>query len=424
MTSLDEIRQWDAADPLQHFRNEFYIPKKDGKPVLYFCGNSLGLQPKRTEKFLQHELNQWKTHGVEGHFRGEKPWVSYHELAKPALARLVGAKKEEVVAVGSLTTNLHLLLGSFYQPKGKRVKMMIEAGAFPSDFYAAHSHMKLKGVNPEEHLIELKPAHGGNYLPTNEIISAIEKAGDELALVMLPGVQYYTGQFFNIPEITRAAHQVGAIVGFDLAHAIGNLPMHLHDDEVDFAVWCSYKYLNSGPGGIGGMFVHERHGKNTGLPRLSGWWGHNEKTRFKMANQLDPIPNVDGWQLSNVNILSSAAHLASLEIFDKAGILELREKSLEMTGWLADSLLNDPAFQGELDIFTPHNPAERGCQLSLHFKSIGRAVFDFLVEKGVMADWREPNVIRVAPVPLYNSFEDVWQLVQLLKEAVAYAKGK
>lgn len=412
---IADLKALDAQDPLRHFQDEFHFPQKNGKKVIYFCGNSLGLQPKRTERYLQEELNAWKERGVEGHFTGDKPWVSYHEWAKKPLAHLVGAKPDEVQAVGSLTTNLHLLLASFYQPSGKRVKVIIEHGAFPSDFYAAHSHMKMKGVNPDEHLIELKSSSGADYLPNEEIIDVIRSTGEELALVLLPGVQYYTGQFFDIAKITEAAHEVGAYVGFDLAHAIGNLPMHLHQDQVDFAVWCTYKYLNSGPGGIGGMFVHEQHASDKNFPRLSGWWGHDAKERFEMRNRINPIPNVDGWQLSNANVLSTAAHLASLSLFEEAGIENLRTKSKKMTAWLVDAL--EP-FGDKIEILTPRNPEERGCQLSLFVKvPQGKKVFERLHDEGIIADWREPNVIRIAPTPLYNSYEELGIFIQKLKAA-------
>lgn len=412
---LDQLKAWDQADELSRFREEFHFPQKNGRRAIYLCGNSLGLQPKRTREKLEAELQLWETHGVEGHFTGEKPWVSYHEHAKKSLGRLVGAKENEVQAIGSLTSNLHLLLASFYQPTGNRVKIIIESGAFPSDFYAVHSHMKMKGIDPDKHLIELEAKDGSDYLPNEEVIERIKQEGDQLAMVMMPGVQYYSGQFFNIPSITKAAQDVGAIAGFDLAHAMGNLPMNLHDHEVDFAVWCSYKYLNSGPGGIGGMFVHEKHAQDVSTPKLSGWWGHDAKDRFEMANRINPIPSVDGWQLSNVNILSSAAHLASLEIFDEAGIENLRTKSLKMTGWLAGQL---EQFHEDIEILTPSNPDERGCQLSLFLKRRDKSVFEAISRDGVICDWREPNVIRIAPVPLYNTFEELGEFVNILKKAL------
>jgi len=413
--NFEELAKLDQKDPLRCFRDEFHIPKENGKEVVYLCGNSLGLQPKSVAKYLNKELKAWEKKGVKGHFTGDKPWVSYHELAKSALSNLVGAHQSEVQAVGSLTANLHLLLASFYQPEGRRVKVIIESGAFPSDFYAVHSHMKMKGVDPDEHLIELKSRSKKEYLPNEEIIKAISDCGDELALVLMPGVQYYSGQFFDIKNITNATHKVGAYAGFDLAHTVGNLPLSLHSDDVDFAVWCSYKYLNSGPGGIGGMYVHEKHATNPDFPKLSGWWGHNAKDRFEMANRINPIPTIDGWQLSNANVISSAAHLASLEIFEEAGIEQLRAKSIRMTGWLESELLK---FGDQIEIITPNNSAERGCQLSLFIKTgNGKKVFDYLDHGKVVTDWREPNVIRIAPVPLYNTFQELGMFVEILKKS-------
>jgi len=411
---VDELKALDQSDQLKHFRNQFHIPTQDGKEVIYLCGNSLGLLPKRTETYLLDELKAWEKKGVKGHFTGGKPWVSYHELAKDSLAKLVGAGRHEVQAVGSLTTNLHLLLASFYQPSGKRLKIIIESGAFPSDFYAVHSHMKMKGVSPEEHLIELKASDGKDYLPNEEVIEKIREVGDELALVLMPGVQYYSGQFFDIERITAAAHLSGAFMGVDLAHTIGNLPLDLHNAKVDFAVWCTYKYLNSGPGGIGGMYVHEDHGSDPNFPKLSGWWGHNAKDRFEMANRINPIATIDGWQLSNANVLSSAAHLASLSIFEEAGIYNMRVKSIQMTSWLATELNK----LENVEVLTPNSSDERGCQLSIFIKSRGKEIFDYLDTNGVVADWREPNVIRVAPVPLYNTFQELGAFVRILREAI------
>lgn len=408
----------DQEDGLSSFKSLFHLPEKAGKPVIYLCGNSLGLQPRSAEAFIGEELKNWRERGVEGHFTGERPWVKYHLNSKESLARLVGAKSDEVVAMNNLTSNLHFAMISFYQPVGKRRKILIERGAFPSDFYAVYSQIVNRGFDPKDCLIELAPEDGSDYLSTNEILSKIEEIGDELALVMFPGVQYYTGQFFDIKSISQAAHQVGANAGFDLAHAIGNLPMNLHEDEVDFAVWCSYKYLNSGPGGVGGLFIHENHGKNKDLIRLSGWWGHDATARFKMDNQINPIPSVDGWQMSNVNILSHASHLASLEVFDQAGIKNLRKKSIQLTGLLEEMILSSSVLRDHIAIITPRDQGERGCQLSLYLKNHGKSVFEFIISKGVMLDWREPNVIRVAPVPLYNSFSEIAAFVSILEEAI------
>ena len=402
----------DQQDPLKEFRKEFYIPKRNNTEVIYFCGNSLGLQPKITSSKIDHELKKWAQKGVEGHFN-EDPWVSHHHKGKTAMAHLVGAKTHEVVAMNNLTTNLHLLLASFYQPKGTRKKMIIEKGAFPSDYFAVTSHMKQKGISPEDHLIEISPDENG-YFSTEKICHSILTTGDALALVMLPGIQYYSGQFLDLKSITHAAHKVGAYAGFDLAHAVGNIPMTLHEDQVDFAAWCSYKYLNSGPGNVSGVFIHEKHGNNPDFPRLAGWWGQNETIRFKMENNFDPIPGIDGWMLSNANIISSVAHLASLDIFEKANIHELRKKSILLTGYLEYLLVNNAAIKPHINILTPKNESERGCQLSLYFYDQGRFAFDHLTKNGVVLDWREPNVIRVAPVPLYNTFEEVEKFVTLL----------
>lgn len=406
----------DRQDPLRHFREQFYFPQFNGKSCLYFCGNSLGLQPKSADKLLRQELQKWADSGVEGHFKGERPWVYFHKLGKKALANLLGAKENEVVMMNNLTTNLHLMLGSFYEPKGKRRKVIIEKGAFPSDYFAVSTHMKMKGIDPLENLIQIEIPKNG-YLSNEVIADSIKKAGDELALVLMPGVQYYTGQFFDLKKITNAAHEAGAFCGFDLAHAIGNLPMQLHDWGADFAAWCSYKYLNSGPGNVSGIFVHERHAHNTDLNRMAGWWGQDEAIRFKMEHQFYPIAGADGWMLSNVNILGTAVHLASLEMFEEAGIENLRSKSIKLTRYLEELLEGDSVITENLEILTPKNPLERGAQLSLSFHKNGKRIFEFLNKNGVIADWREPNVIRVAPAPLYNSFQDVHDLVQLISIA-------
>jgi len=416
--AIKHARALDQEDALGKFRNEFHFPQKDGEDCLYLCGNSLGLQPKRTSQFVNEELTHWKEKGVEGHFTGDKPWVSYHKNAKPYLAKIIGAHEHEVVAMNNLTTNLHLALASFYQPKGKRTKILMEKGAFPSDFYAIHSRIQVSGLNPDDHLIELEAADGSNYLSTEEIIATIHEIADELALVMFPGVQYYTGQLFDIKGIANAAHEVGAFAGFDLAHAVGNVPLELHTSNVDFAVWCSYKYLNSGPGGVGGLFIHETNAKNTAIPRLSGWWGHDAEARFKMNNEINPIPTVDGWQLSNINILSHASHLASLELFDEAGMTNLRSKSLKLTAFMESLILESETLQNQIQIITPSNEEERGAQLSLFLLNHGKSVFEYLIHHGVILDWREPNVIRVAPVPLYNTFADAVRFVSLLEKAI------
>lgn len=419
MNLLEKAIRLDKEDNLRKFQDEFHFPKRNGGKSIYFCGNSLGLQPKRTEKYLSEELNNWKENGVEGHFDGAKPWVRYHELAKKSLSKIVGANEHEVIASNNLTTNLHLGMISFYRPEGKRNKILIESGAFPSDFYAAHSQIRVHGLDPEECLVELKAKENSEYLSTQEIVEKINELGDELALVLFPGIQYYTGQFFDIKKITEATHGVGAFAGFDLAHAVGNVPLQLHNDDVDFAVWCTYKYLNSGPGSVGGLYIHEKHGANKEMVRLSGWWGHDAEARFQMDNIINPIPNVDGWQLSNLNILTHAAHLASLSIFDDAGMENLRAKSLKLTGYLEECLHSHDAIKNNVSIITPNNSEERGAQLSLYLVNHGKEIFDELIANGVILDWREPNVIRVAPTPLYNSFDDVYQFTEILARAFA-----
>ncbi len=411
--SRDFALSEDAKDTLAHFKEFFLIPRKSGKDVIYFCGNSLGLQPIITQEYIDIELRKWGDFGVEGHFVGEHPWFSYHITTKSSLSKLLGVHDHEVVSMNNLTTNLHLMLASFYQPKGKRVKILIEAGAFPSDHYAAESHMVQKGIDPKAHLICLKPGNGVLFTK-EEIGEAIKSIGDELALVLWPGVQYYSGQFFDLKFITEKAQEAGAYCGFDLAHAIGNLPMTLHNDGADFATWCSYKYLNSGPGGVSGIFVHEKHGLNPNFPKLTGWWGHDPASRFKMDNSFVPARGVDGWMLSNINVISMAAHRAALQLFDEAGFSELRQKSIRLTGYL-EFLLQSKSTASKLAVITPANPEERGCQLSVSLSGKGKEVFNELIEKGVILDWREPNVIRIAPTPLYNSFEEVWEFYQIFK---------
>lgn len=415
--TLEFAREMDAQDPLAQFRNRFYMPQKDGKDCIYLCGNSLGLQPKSVREKIEQELIDWQNLGVEGHFHGKNPWFSYHHFLSKETANLVGAKESEVVVMNSLSVNLNLLMLSFYTPTATRNKILVEAGAFPSDYYAVEQIIKMKGFDPNECMVECKPKAGQHTLETADILQQIEDLGDSLALVMFGGVNYYTGQYFDLKSITTAGHQVGANVGFDLAHATGNLPMQLHDWNVDFATWCSYKYLNSGPGGTSGVFVHERHGNNPDLPRLAGWWGHDEKTRFLMKKGFIPQEGAAGWQMSNAQIFPMAIHKASLEIFEEAGLNNLRQKSVLLTGFL-EFLIDAANKEKELgfEIITPRNPIERGCQISLLTKANGKELFNQLTEKGVIADWREPNVIRVAPVPLYNSFEDVFTFVALLTQ--------
>lgn len=419
VASLSFARSLDRQDALKSFRSQFHLPKVKGKTAIYLTGNSLGLQPKSTKRFIEQELKDWAELGVEGHLHAKRPWLYYHKFTKKALAQIVGAKPSEVVAMNQLTVNLHLMMVSFYQPTNKRYKLIVEAGAFSSDQYAFESQLKFHKLNPAEALIELKPREGEHTLRTEDIVNTITTHGDSVALVLLGGVQYYTGQFFDIKKITDAAHAVGAYAGFDCAHAVGNVVLDLHKNDVDFAVWCSYKYLNSGAGGIAGAFVHKRHAQNKELPRFAGWWGHQEGERFQMKKGYIPMEGVDGWQVSNFPVLSGAAHLASLEIFQKAGIKNLRKKSIELTNYL-DFLLTqlDPT-EKHFTILTPRKSKDRGCQLSIFMKKDGKKIFDKLTKAGVIADWREPGVIRAAPVPLYNTFEDVFIFSELFKKALS-----
>jgi len=416
-STLAFAKSMDRKDALRTLRSNFLIPKVNGKQNIYLIGNSLGLQPKATKKFINEELTDWANLGGEGHEHSRRPWLYYHKFSKKALASLVGAKPSEVVAMNQLTVNLHLMLVSFFRPTSQRYKILTEAGAFSSDQYAFESQLKFHGLNPEEALIELKPREGEFALRTEDILKAIEDHSNEVALVIFGGVQYYTGQFFDLKKITEAGHRAGAIVGFDLAHAVGNVPVNLHDNDVDFAVWCSYKYLNSGPGGIAGAFVHERHA-NSDRPRFAGWWGHHERERFQMKKGFQPMEGVDGWQLSNVPVFQSAALLASLEIFSQTTINALRKKSLLLTGYLEFLLHQIPDHENHFTIITPSNPNDRGCQLSILMSKNGKKVFKKLTRAGVITDWREPDVIRVAPVPLYNTFEEVFTFVEIFAAAL------
>ncbi len=410
--TLEFAQSMDETDILFPFRERFHFPQHNGKDVHYFCGNSLGLQPKSVSYLMEQELADWAKYGVEGHFDARNPWFSYHQLFSDRLAKIVGAKPAEVVAANTLTVNLHLLMISFYRPQGNRYKIIMEAGAFPSDQYAVETQVRMYGYDPADAIIEIKPAEGKHLIEESDIIKAIEEAGDTLALVMFGGVNYYTGQFFDLEKVTKAAHKVGAYAGYDLAHAVGNIPLKLHDWAVDFACWCSYKYLNSGPGGVGGIYVHEHHYSNPKIFRLGGWWGNDEKTRFKMEKGFIPQNNAGSWQMSNAPVFNMVAHNASLDIFDKAGMAALREKSEQMTGyleWLLKQVNHLP-----FEIITPTGPKQRGCQLSLLFGDRGREVFQKLTENGVVADWREPNVIRIAPVPLYNTYEDCYRFYEIL----------
>lgn len=410
--TLDFARQLDREDPLASFRNEFHLLQKDGKPVIYLCGNSLGLQPKKVREAIDQELKDWAELGVEGHFDGKNPWMYYHHFLTEKAAKVVGAKPSEVVVMNNLTANLHLMMVSFYRPTPQRYKIMMEVSAFPSDQYAMETQARFHGLNPEDAIIELKPREGEYTLRTEDILASIEQHRDSLAIIMMGGVNYYTGQAFDMQAITKAGHNAGAMVGFDCAHAAGNLRLQLHDWGVDFAVWCSYKYLNSGPGGTSGVFVHERHGNNPELVRFAGWWGHDEQERFQMKKGFKPMQGAAGWQLSNAQIFPMAIHNASLELFDAAGMDRLRAKSEMLTGYLAFIL---EAFADKLTVITPATAGDRGCQLSVIVKENGKQLFDYLVEHHILPDWREPDVIRMSPVPMYNSFEDVYRIGEALK---------
>jgi len=420
-SSLAFAKEKDSSDALSVFRNRFYIPEIKGKPVLYFCGNSLGLQPKKVKQYIEQELNDWAVWGVEGHFHARTPWFSYHEFLREPMAKIVGAFPDEVVVMNTLTTNLHLMMISFYRPEKKRYKIICEGGAFPSDQYALASQVTMHGFDPATSIVELFPLPGNTYVETSQVLDAINRHKDELALVMIGGVNYYSGQLFDLPAITSAAHQAGAMAGFDLAHAAGNVMLHLHDWEVDFAVWCSYKYLNGGPGGVAAAFVHRNHTGNPKLVRLAGWWGNDPASRFTMPKEFVPAPSADAWQLSNAPVLPMAALRASLDLFDEAGMEKLTEKSRELTAYMEYVIrqaVESSNCEKEISIITPRDENQRGCQLSVQFRSEGRKVYDLLTDRLVFGDWRSPDVIRFAPVPLYNSFDDVYQCGQILSEVL------
>ncbi|MEJ2595702.1 MAG: kynureninase [bacterium] len=412
--SLEFARRMDQEDKLAPFRKEFFVPPhSDGSSSIYFCGNSLGLQPDSVQSYIQQELDDWKNLGVEGHVHGKNPWLSYHELLTEPMARIVGAKPLEVVFMNTLTTNLHLLMATFYKPTAERYKILIESDAFPSDRYAIASQIKWHGYDPADALVVAHPGSRDVLIDHAEWDEVMEREGDKIALILIGGLNYYTGQFFDLKYIAELGHRYGCMVGFDLAHAAGNVELQLHDSGADFAAWCSYKYLNAGPGSLGAVFIHERHARNSTLPRLAGWWGHNKATRFNMRYDFDPLPGAEGWQLSNPPILSMAAIRASLDIFTRATMPALRQKSLRLTGFL--EFLLDRVSDERIGIITPRNPMERGCQLSIQVKNTNKRLFELLTEKGVVADWREPDVIRVAPAPLYNTYEEVFHFVERMK---------
>ncbi len=415
--SLKYAQQLDANDALNNYRSQFYIPKdENGKEWIYLCGNSLGLQPKSTKQYINQELKDWANFGVEGHFKAKNPWMPYHEFLTESMAKIVGAKPIEIVVMNTLTTNLHLAMVSFYEPISTKNKIIIESDAFPSDRYAVESQIRFHGFDPKDCLLEWKPREGEELLHLEDLQQLIDDNKEEVALLMIGGVNYYTGQFFDLQKIAEMGHRGGAKVGIDLAHGVGNVKPELHNSDVDFAVWCTYKYLNSGPGSLGGIFVHEKHANKKDIKRFTGWWGHNKDTRFNMRHNFDALSGAEGWQLSNPPILSMAAIKASLDIFNKVGMDALREKSIKLTGYL-EELLQELG-KDVIRIITPKNPVERGCQLSIQLKSTDKSLHQKLTEANVITDWREPDVIRVAPTPLYNSFEDVYQFVQILKRLI------
>jgi kynureninase len=418
-TDADFAADMDHADPLAAYRDAFLIPRRpDGQPVIYFCGHSLGLQPRALRPLLEQELDDWARLGVEAHFKGTTPWYSYHEVLRETGARLVGARPGEVVMMNSLTVNLHLMLVTFYRPRPGRHKILIDEPAFPSDLYAVKSQLQLHGLHPADDLLTVRPRTGEDTIRSEDLEALLERQGKEIALVLLSGVNYFTGQSFDLAAVTAAAHRQGCVAGFDLAHAAGNVPLRLHDDGVDFAVWCSYKYLNSGPGAVAGCFVHERHGHDLALPRLAGWWGNDPVTRFQMQRQTEfvPRPGADGWQLSNPPILALVPLRASLGLFDEAGMPRLRAKSERLTGFLLELLDGLPP--GRVEVITPREPARRGCQVSLRVRQRLPGVLQALESAGVVCDFREPDVIRVAPVPLYNTFAEVHTFARVLADAV------
>lgn len=415
-TSLDAARLLDEKDPLKNFRQQFLIPSVDGKQQIYFLGNSLGLQPVRTKTYLQQELDKWQSYGVEAFFMGDQPWLHFHDKLITPLSKIVGAHPHEVVVMNQLTVNLHLLLVSFYQPKGKRNKIICEAKAFPSDQYMLETHVKYHGFNPAEVIVEVSPRTGESIVSLEDIQQTIAQHKDEVALVFFGGINYYTGQVFDMKAITQAGHDAGAKVGFDLAHAVGNISLQLHQWDIDFASWCTYKYLNSGPGAIGGAYIHERYHNDSTLPRFAGWWGYEKDTRFLMQKGFKPIPTAEGWQLSTPSALLYAAHKAALEIFEEAGWekLEAKRNLLNDYLWFLLEEINSRQPEKIIEFLTPREP--RTCQVSLYMLKHGKTFFNALSEAGVMVDWREPNCIRLAPVPLYNTFEEVWQFANILQQ--------
>ena len=412
---IEYAKEQDLLDPLAHYRTKFHIPKNsDGEEWLYFTGNSLGLQPKDTKKYIQQELDDWAKLGVEGHFEAKNPWMPYHEFLTETMSEIVGAKPIEVVIMNTLTTNLHLLMVSFYQPSKLKHKILIESDAFPSDRYAVETQLRFHGFDPSESLIEWSPRKGETLLNIEDLESILQSHGDEIALLLIGGVNYYTGQYLNLKKISELGHEKGCKVGIDLAHGVGNIQPNLHESGVDFAAWCTYKYMNSGPGSLGGVFVHERYAHDQTLKRFAGWWSQNKETRFDMRQPLDITPGAEGWQLSNPPILSMAAIKASLALFSDVGMPALIKKSRQLTGYLEYLILE--LNNKNISIITPKDPEQRGCQLSIQVKNANKSLHTKLTEAHVITDWRTPDVIRCAPVPFYNSFEDVFKMVEQLKK--------
>ncbi|WP_235906016.1 kynureninase [Ginsengibacter hankyongi] len=418
--TLAFAQQLDKEDPLNRFREKFYIPFISGKESIYFTGNSLGLQPKTAQDYILDDLEDWANYGVEGHFHGRNPWTKYHEMFPPKLAPILGALEEEIVVMNQLTINLHLLLITFYRPTKDRYKIICEAKAFPSDQYALQSQALIAGLDPEKVIIEVTPRDGEQSIRNEDIIATIKEHGNEVAIVIIGGVNYYTGQVFDMNAITAAARGAGAFCGFDLAHAVGNIELKLHDWNVDFACWCSYKYLNSGPGAVAGAFIHQRHIADKSLVRLRGWWGTNKQTRFKMEKEFDAIPTAEGWMVSNSPILNMSCHKASLDIFDEAGYKNIIAKMKKLGAYLFFILddINASSEKKVIEIITPRNENEHGCQVSMFMLEKGKEIFELLKNNSVIVDWREPNVIRLAPVPLYNTFEDIYRFGEIIKSII------
>ena len=417
--TLEFAKKLDSQDQLHKYQDQFIFPQVNGKKVIYFTGNSLGLQPKRSKEYVDEVMNDWANLAVEGQFYSEKPWWDYHERFANPLSKIVGALPTEVTVMNTLTVNLHLLMVSFYRPTKTRYKIICEEKAFPSDQYMFQSQVHFHGYKPEDAIVEIKRRNGEHNIRLEDVAAKIEEVGEELALVLIGGVNYYTGQVFDMKTITAAGHKAGAYVGWDLAHAAGNIKLELHDWNVDFAAWCSYKYMNSGPGNASGCFIHEKHHNNIDLPRFAGWWGHNKERRFKMEPSFDPIRGADGWQISNLPVLSLAPYLAAVEMFDEIGMDVLIKKRDNITSYLEFILHEiDKEVVSSFEIITPSNPAERASQLSVLLHGEGSSLFDYLMKKGVITDWREPNVIRLAPVPLYTSYEDMYDFGQILKAGI------